>query len=278
MKVTARDVYGEPLPTPCDIWLDDLGGGSARRRRRVARAIMPSGRAEFSTAWQQTYRIRVVCEGHVEAVRNVDGSVEEVELAVPIDPSAVVGFEWPDPMPDIPGIIWNADRGTDVLGGDRVVLDARRRGTALNIWAKLWATSLGMAPAAAYIEEVLEVRDDRIICRVSPAILDAIRAATEAGAVELVTSAFGHEPPDGHDNGPSIKTKDDTGGLQVSIFTPRTAGQPLLADIDIDEEGGFYHALRAIGHGLTGDKTDPVEVQQILASNGIDPGWKPLIA
>lgn len=91
MIVTARDVYGEPLPGPCDIWLEQLGQGSSGRRR-VARGVPPDGRAEFSVAWQNTYRVRVVCEGHAEVARNVGGSIAEVQILVPIEPSAVVGF------------------------------------------------------------------------------------------------------------------------------------------------------------------------------------------
>jgi hypothetical protein len=281
MIIRARNVYGEPLPKPCDIWLEDLGH-SARRRRRVARDVPPSGRAKFSTAWQTSYRVRVVCEGHAEVARNVGGSVAEVELAVPVDPSAVVGFQWPDPMPEIPGIVWHEPPfsrlyPTNVWHGGSS--DDCRRATALNIWAKLWAVSIGMAPAAVYVEEVLEVHVDRMICRMAPGILDAFDAAWRAGTVDLVTSAVGHDPPDGYENGPSIKTLDDTGNLQVSIFRPTGHSDgPLLADIDIDEERGFPHALRAVGHALTGGKTDAVEVQQILAAQGIDALWRPILA
>lgn len=267
MKVTARDVYGEPLPWPYTVWCERLGSG---RRSKVARDVPPDGSAEFALAWPADYRVRVVCEGHVEVARNVGGSTADLEVSVPVDPSAVVGFTWPDPWPEIPGVVW---------GDDATVADDRRRGTLLNIWAMCWKTSIALVPVAAFVEEVVEVRDDRIICRVSPAIVAAIMTAHAEHGVDIVTSAFGHEPPDGYDNGPSIKWPEDkTGGLQVSIFTPRTPGEPLLADIDIDEESGIVHAFRAVGHALTGDKTDFVEVQQILAVNGVDAGWRPRVA
>lgn len=264
MIVTARDVYGELLPWPYEVWVKRLGRSGSGK---VARDVPPDGRAEFDLAWPADYRVRIVCEGHAEVAVNADGSTAVVEVAVPVDPSAVVGFTWPDPLPEIPGMVWSEAGG----------LDNRRRGTVLNIWAKLWATSLGVTPAATYVEEVLEVREDRIICRVSPAIRDAMTEATEAGSVEFVTSAVGHEPPEGYGPGPSIKTP-PPGGLQVTLFKPDAAGLPLLADIDIDEEDGFYHALRAAGHHLTGSKTDAVEIQQILVAQGVDPGWRPLIA
>lgn len=199
----------------------------------------------------------------------MDGSVAEVELAVPIDPSAVVGFQWPDPFPEIPGIDWGDDGG--------VLADVGRRGTALNIWAKLWATQLGVASAGAYVEEVLEVRADRLICRVLLAIAERLATAEQDGLLSLVTSAVGHKPPPGFHNGPSYKTPEAFGSLQVSLLEA-DAGDELRADIDVDEERGFVHAFRAIGHHLTGSKTDPVEVQQILAAQGIDAGWRPLVA
>lgn len=268
MIVTARDVYGDLLPSSFTAWIRPLGSGT--RRSKVARDIPPSGRAEFVVRVTSSYRIRVVCEGHVPVARNVGGAASDVELTLPVDPSAVVGISWPDPWPEIPGIRW---------GDDYPPADIRRRGTLLNIWAKMAATSFGLSPVAAFVEEVLEVRVDRIICRVSPEILPAMVEANAAGLVEFVSTVVGHEPPDGYEPGPGVKTFDERGNLQVSIFRP--AGDsygPLLADVDIDEERGFRHAVRAVGHHITHGKTDAVTIQQILAAGGIDAGWRPRVA
>lgn len=206
-----------------------------------------------------------MCEGHVTASKIVGGSTDEVQIAVPIEPSAVVGFIWPENPGPFPGVEFQR-------------LPEENRGALLNIWAKLWATYFGVMPAGAFVEHVDEVRADRIIAQVSPAMAEAIDTAAAAGEVDTVSSAVGHEPPAGYRNGPSIKTLDAFGSLQVSLFIPEMEGAALLADIDVDEERSFVHAFRAIGHHLTGDKTSAVEVQQILEAQGIDTGWRPLAA
>jgi hypothetical protein len=163
-------------------------------------------------------------------------------------------------------------------------LDDAQRGAFLNIMAKSWATFAGACPIAGYIERVLQVRVDRLICRMAPELAHQLATAEQAGLFTVVTSGVGHDPPAGYDNGPSYKTRDDFGNLQVSLFEAEApAGGwvvdgELLADLDVDEERGFVHAFRALRHIITGDKTDAVEVQQILAAQGIDAGWRPLIA
>lgn len=271
MYVAARDVYGGPLPRPYTVWLESLGS-HRRRRRRVARDVPPDGRAKFEVAWQNAYRARVVCEGHVEVARSVDGSVGEVELAVPVDPSAVVGFRWPQPFPDVPGITW----------GPELVEDPTRTAAALNIWAKLWHTSLGLMPAASYVAEVLEVRTDRLIVRAAPALRDVAAAAAEGDEPVLdVVDGSLHTPPDGYDLGASYKTFDDAGNLQLTFFeaedeaTAEATGE-LLADVDIDKRRGIGHVFEVLDNAITRRTTDQVDVQQILAAAGIDAGWRPV--
>ncbi|MCP4871598.1 MAG: hypothetical protein GY898_23055 [Proteobacteria bacterium] len=262
MIITARDVYGELLPSPYTVTVERLGRPAAGGL--LAKDVPPSGRVDAETAPHSFYRVRVVCEGHAQVSRNVGGSTDRVELVVPVEPSAVVGFSWPTHPGPFPGVVFEE-------------LDDRQRGTLLNIWAKLWQVSLGVTPVGAYVDRILEVRPDRLICGVSPELFSAFELGLELDVLELVSSAVGHEPPAGFTNGPSVKTLEEIGGLQVSIFESLDPGVPHLADIDVDEERGFPHAVRAAGHHLTGQKTDPVEVQQILEAQGISTGWRPLL-
>ncbi len=270
MIVEARDVHGEPLPVPYTVWLEQLGGGADS----VARDVPPDGRAEFEVAPHNSYRVRVVCEGHAEVARNVGGSVADVELSVPVDPSAVVGFRWPEPLPEIPGLTW----------GPELVEDTTRVAAALNIWAKLWHTNLGMMPAASYVAEVLEVRADRLIVRAAPALRDVLAAAAggDEPTLDRVDGAL-HDPPDGYDLGDSYKTKDPHGNAQWTLFeaedeaTAEATGE-LLADIDIDKARGIGHVFEVLDNALTHRTTDQVDVLALLALQGIDAGWRPLIA
>lgn len=191
------------------------------------------------------------------------GTAELVTVELPIDPAAVIGYEWPEPLEPI-------------LNVEPAELEEpRRRGTLLNVWAKLWSVYIGVIPAGAYVDEILEVRVDRLICRVAGAILEAIAGADE---LEDVPSSL-HDPPAGYVHGESVKTREAHGSLQITIFEPVDDGElPLLADIDIDESRGLEHLFDVIEHHVAGSKTNAVDIQQILIAGGIDPGWRPLVA
>lgn len=261
MIVTARNVYGEQLPSPFTVTVERLGRS---RSVKTARDVPPNGRAEFAVAWQQTYRVRAVSEGHAAGSCIVGGSTNDIEVVLPIEPSAVVGIDWPDPLPQIAGIEWPE-------------LGTLQRCALLNIHAKIWSCSFGVAPVGSYVDRVLEVASDRIICSVAPAMLEAIATSVACGEVDDVTSAVGHHPPAGYSRGPSIKTKDAEANLQVSTFVTEDDGAPTLADIDIDERRGIGHVFDVIEHHATGNKTNAIEIQQILASLGVDAGWRPLL-
>lgn len=266
MRVRAVDVYGDPLPGPFTAELVRLAPGS--RRRLLARDVPPAGVADFELEVTSSYRLEVKCERYLEVAKTMHGAAapDELEVLLPISPAAVVGYAWPDPFPLVPGVDF-----------DELLEDPQRVAAALNIWAKLWATPLGLEPAAAFVDEVLEVKVDRLYCRLSPAIEEALDRAEEAGIVRNVSAAL-HEPPPGFDHDRSVKTRDDHGNLQITTFAGATDDE-VRGDIDIDESAGLEHGFDVLGHHATGRKTDQVEVQQILVGlQGLDPGWRPLLA
>jgi len=251
-------------------------GIDARLPRQVARDVPPNGRAEFTTSVTSTYRVVARAEGHGACAKQVNGTAGAVEILLPVAPSAVIRYEWPEPPPVIPGI----DFGTllELDGGPRGEHDGHggmRIAALLNIWAKMSATWLGVTPAAAFVEEVLEVRVDRLIVRVSSSILEALADAEEAGLVDGAPSKL-HTPPAGYRNGPSVKTPDDEGNLQISLFIAEQEGDaPMLADVDIDKARGFRHLVELL-ENIDGDKTNQIDVHEILVAAGVDPGWRPL--
>jgi hypothetical protein len=191
---------------------------------------------------------------------------------MPIQPAAVIGYEWPDPPPEIPGIDFG--RLLDGSGAEHDGHGSVRIMALLNIWAKLWAVYLGVIPAGAFVDEILEVRVDRLMCRMAAGIMPAI---AEDDQLDVVPSSL-HEPPAGYDNGISVKTLEPHGNLQISIFEPDDREAPLIADIDIDESRGLEHLFDVIRHHATGTPTNQIDVHQILVAGGIDPLWRPLIA
>lgn len=271
MKVLARDVYGQPLPVPHDIWFERAG---TSRGAQVARMVRPGGHAGFKTDTAKQYRARVEpAWGYCHVGANVDGARRVLEVKVPIHPDQVKGYEWPVDMGEV-----------TALGADVENLSERQLGTLLNLWAKLWRTTVAMAPAATYVERIVEVRNDRIICEVDRALPGVLTEEVAVGTFIGAPSAL-HHPPTGYDRGVSIKTKEKSGvgNLQISTFIRDPAvgtGAPVLADVDIDENLNiFLHAFDVAKHALTGEETNHVHVQQLLvAHQDIDPGWRPLVA
>ena len=259
MIVAARDVYGDPLDASHRITMSRAGGGSGPPSTAD---VPPGGDADFLTDVTKTYRLKISAVRYRSVSRYVQGSVDQVDLMLPIDPVAVVGFEWPDETDDIPGVDFEA-------------LPDKRRATLLNIWAKLWMTVVGVAPAATFVKEVREVRADRLIVVVDPELIELLDDAEDFGDADSSL----HHPPAGYSNGPSVKGPEQAGAIQFSFFLPGDVNAPTLADIDIDEAKGFPHIIDVIRHYLTGSETDPTDVQQILVGHqNIDPGWRPVVA
>lgn len=288
MIVRPRDVYGEPLLETSTIGLERQGIGATASRRQLAVDVPPGGRASFETEAGETYYLTARAEGYAATGRMIPGHLEELELAIPINPDAVTGFEWPEEPGPFPGLAFE-DLEDDV-----------QRAALLNIWAKLWRTPVGLAPAASFINEILEVREDRLIARMTTTASEALEDAENLGRAPSLL----HRPPEGYSGGRSYKSKDPAGNLQISLFhrddhglvgherqgtsyDPGAAGHelvgrrskpPTLADIDIDEARGFAHLLDVISHHATGRKTNAIEIQQILLGHqDIDPGWRALI-
>lgn len=238
-------------------------------RIQLSPKVMPASSVEFETNPTTFYAVRVKCEKHAEIQRHVSGTVEHLSIHVPVLPASVTGFRWPDKPPVIPGINWD--------------LDSLRRAALLNIWAKMCDVKLAGNFVSSFVKDIQEVHADRILCEVDKSILYSIKLAVASASMRKVSTLVGHEPPPGYSNGISIKTPDDYGNLQVSIFEPEGfslrggVDDPLLADVDIDEEGGAQHFMRVMKHHITGAKSNPVEIHGLLLAQGIDPLWRPLV-
>lgn len=262
MKISARDINSNFLPWEYTARVIERGVG--RQAEKVAANIPPTGRAEFETKTSATYAIRVECDRFSTVQYQVQNPQGLIIINLPVRPKDVTGFSW--------------DEGITVPGVDLPELEPLRRGTLLNTWAKMNAVKLDGMSVASFVRDVQEVREDRILVEMSNRILLNIRRAIILKEVRRVSSAVGHEPPLEYANGDSVKTFDKFGNLQVSMLEPtKDFDDPLLADVDIDEEGGVRHALRVIKHHATGQKTDPIEVHGLLSLQGIEPGWKPLV-
>ena len=272
MIVRATDVYGEPLPAAADISIEPAG--SPRSARRIAKDTAPGTRVHFEAAPTETYLVRIRAAGHSHVAKLISGTTAQIEIAVPISKDAAIECEWPEPLPEIPGVTappWSEPLSTwNGLEFDELT-DSQRQ-AVLNIWAKLWMTHLGAAPAATYIEQVLEVEADRLLCRIAGEMAELVE--TDPG-FDSAPGAL-HQPPPGYARGISGKTKDRYANLQITVFI---GAEDTLADIDIDENRRtLAHLFDVIEHAVTDTKTSQLEIHQILIAQNIDPGWRPRLA
>jgi hypothetical protein len=266
--VKVLDVYGEPLEVDVDIWLESPG---YRRVQYIVRDVDPGTLVRFDTEPTETYLVRVLAPGYRKVSKLVSGTTAEVEIKMPISDKATVECQWPKRLPEIPGLV------TDVtLGHEGCVLwqllEEVERQALLNIWAKLMTTYVGAVPAACFVNQVLRVEADRILCRVAGELVQLLE---EDKDFDPVPSRL-HDPPHSYAQGLSVKTNDRHGSLQISIFVGE---HDTLADIDIDENrGALAHLFDVVEHAMTDTKTSQLEVHQILVAQGIDPGWRPRLA
>lgn len=164
----------------------------------------------------------------------------------------------------------------------------------LNLYAKM--SRLG-DPAAStsrrwftYLDRIVELRRDRVIGVVQDAMGDSVRA------IKADIGAFADYENSGaknhHSNMPhqlfnvpkstmvSIKSSEDFGNLQLTLAPATeiaTGRSVLLIDADIDEQGIlFNHLLEVFEHKVTGKKTHPFDIGEILAADepGLELGYE----
>lgn len=152
-------------------------------------------------------------------------------------------------------------------------LDELQRAGLLNIHAKMRATRfLNGSSVADSLQSLTRIRGDRFFATVAPALRDAVKNSELSGLFEKVSGAL-HEPPVGYVSADSFKTFDSFGNLQLTFFRKKDAVE-FMVDADLDDARGIGHAFQVIDHALTGDKTHPFDLHQVLlAKQGVDPGY-----
>lgn len=145
----------------------------------------------------------------------------------------------------------------------------------LNICSKMRGTkTVDGSDVFSFIESFRGVDQDRFFANVSPGFQKAMEESERAGLFDLVDGSL-HKIA-GFDLAKSYKSKDDFGNLQVTFFVQPGTGA-VVVDADIDESSGLDHFFVVLDHGLTGGKTDPFLVNQLLLGQGIDPGYEILV-
>ena len=159
----------------------------------------------------------------------------------------------------------------------------RRVACLLNLYAKMKRTSVDEGSdmtAWDVVDQIFSIEQDRIFATVNPDLqmADVLgRLAGSAGFKEYDSWTHDIEPPKGYKKSDkTYKTADDCGSLQLT-FSHREGegdGSEWVVDADIDEKTGAGHWKEVIYHWVTGAKTNPYAVHQLLCLQGVRPAYE----
>lgn len=180
---------------------------------------------------------------------------------------------------------FKGSRDYDVVDGDSQAARVLAKAALLNIHHKMSAlrdpTANG-APWFHYVRRIIEVRRDRMIAEVDPELADSVLTIHENigqfAAYERTHAANHHVnmPIDLFEAIPeesmlSIKSSESEGNLQLTFARATLKNEKfVLLDADIDEKGTFFgHVFEVVNHTLTGSKTHPFDVHELLLRQNI---------
>lgn len=185
------------------------------------------------------------------------------KIRLAIRPGRVKGILAPPLHPDLTAILPAA--------GYFDSLDPMRQACLLNIFAK--ARHVTTANSFPFVRTVLRLEQDRVFCRVAPEIL-AFLEETPA-RFEKADKTL-HKPLKDYKIFKSFKSRDDHANIQFTLMR-HSADGTMAADIDIDEASGIRHGLEVLRNQVTGGKTNPYQVHQLLRLTELDPGYELLL-
>ena len=282
-KVTLRlelmDVYGKPIPEKIDIIL----------RHRVLsdfRRVSGNGAKKIDIKGlfgdpQGAYQLDVDPPSYqaVNCFINMKSSgITSLSLTLPIDPEKVtkVNFKSFGSLDAAVTALLNASDKVLAFVGKKGKalyddLDPIRKAGLMNIVAKCRATGFGNGKnVLSYIQELKELRGDRFFAVVSKELREETKNSTSTGLFHDADQSL-HHPPEGFSSAGSFKTGDSAGNLQLTFFAK---GDEWMADIDIDDAGGFGHIFQVLRNKLSGKPTHPYNIHEILVkAQQLDPGY-----
>ena len=280
LRLSLVDVYDAPIGVAAGVRCRNMITGAVREFRSVpGKTLLVRGLDGGATG---VYRVEVDPAGYLPSgvFVNIRGSgTTTAVIPLAVDPARVGSVVFPAFAELDSGMRRLVGSGQDVVPHPglrgRALYDALlpiERAGLLNVTAKCRATPLGRRRSVlSGLEALREVRGDRLFAAVSPAFVDEVSRAAEAGMFEKVSGAL-HEPPPGATPAGSFKTRDRYGNLQVTFFA---AGDTRTADVDIDDAGGLAHVFQVLSHAISGRETHPYDIHEILMRyQRIDTGYR----
>lgn len=268
LRLQLKDVYGNPLKIPVQVALTNtLTGKKLNLNAQASNEYL----IENLALPYSVYRIAVASDLHQAETKFVTirpKKVTDVALVMSVDTSKVTRVEFPSygSLPEAARqMLTNSKNVVNYEGqsGEALyrALDNMRRANLLNIIAKAQSMTFpNQQNVLQSIQEIREIRGDRLFALVQKPLRGTIRDSIESGLFKRVSSVL-HKPPPQFakfDNDGSFKSLDTKGSLQITFFEDEGI---YLAEIEIDDTAG------TLNH--------PYNVHQILVgSQKIDPGYR----
>jgi hypothetical protein len=263
LVIRVTDVYGQAIAQSADISVYRKEGQAVFREPK-ADASRPLRITGLNQGPGPLFRVLVDAPSYwpVSAFVSVPAAGAELKLALPFRPDAVRHIRFAE-FSELPP---NARALLD--GGTYLNLDKERKAGLLNIIAKSERVILpGGQTVLSSLTRLIRIQQDRLFAEIATEFAESANKAISAGLFRLVSGAM-HTPPEGYTNGPSYKTLERFGNLQVTLF--HCPDKPSIADIDIDNAAGLKHVFQVVSNAIHGP-THPFEIQAILlATQKID--------
>ncbi|HKR60818.1 MAG TPA: hypothetical protein VJS64_13940 [Pyrinomonadaceae bacterium] len=279
LRLEISDVYGKPIAEKIDIMLrhrvlSDFKRVSVNGAKRI------DVKGLFG-APQGSYQLDVDPPSYqaVSSFINMKASgITTLSLTLPVDPEKVkkvnfISFGSLDAAAT--ALLIASDKVLAFVGKKGKALyddlDPIRKAGMMNIMAKCRATGFGNGRnVLSYIQELKELRGDRFYAVVSKELREETKNSTSNGLFHDADQSL-HHPPEGFLPAGSFKTPDSAGNLQLTFFAK---GDEWMADIDIDDAGGFGHIFQVLRNKLSGKPTHPYNIHEILVkAQELDPGY-----
>ncbi|MCU1265566.1 MAG: hypothetical protein JWM21_1884 [Acidobacteria bacterium] len=280
LRLELLDVYGKFLGETVDIVIRPLVFGDLMRLPfKATQKIDITG---LVGAPQGRYRVDMDPPSYLlvsSSSVNLNGSgITPFTFMFPVDPEKVtkVNFKaYVKLVEDLKGLLERSDKvlGFEGKKGEGLygALDDIRKAGLMNIATKTAATQFANGRTAlSYIQNISELRGDRFFAAVPKELREETKNSVAAGLFKKADETL-HTPPVGFSPAESFKTREGHGNLQLSFFKK---DDEYVADIDIDDAGGFEHFFQVVGNALSGKPTHPYNIHEILVGiQKLDPGY-----
>ncbi len=285
LNLEVTDVLNAPINDRVNVDLFDMADNHRFRAGatpgRHLHVKVPCERGEVFKVRVQPSNYRAVQFN----ARLAPGKTFDRKLEHPVLPSRVVGIEAPvfealDRRLQDLLLASDLERhvkadGEPLQGRDLYrILDPVRKAALLNIHCKASDTILKNGRSVFdYLTRLRKLQRDRFYAVADPKLRKD--ALSDSDLFSEEPDSQHHPPDDNYVNAKSVKTKDDYGNLQLSFFAHKDNLDDVIVDVDIDEASGIEHWFEVARNTLTGHKTHPYDIREILIDHQlISPRYK----